>query len=441
MFALILGDIEGYMSTVAKVLMQKGVHVIHEAQEESFFKHLKSLKKLAVILVDATQDIALTKRIVKEKKTVPLIFCGQDPSKSKKTMQALQESIEGYIRIPQELYLLHDVLKPLLFPFSRPVYSDPQTSHVFSLAKKIASSDATVLITGPSGTGKEVVAHYIHHHSKRYGQKFVSVNCAAIPNDLLESELFGHEKGAFTGALYKKNGKFEEAQGGTLLLDEISEMHPRLQAKLLRALQEREIDRVGGSAPIKIDVRFLATTNRNLHQAIKQGTFREDLFFRLNVVTIDMPPLACRTQDVPPLANHFIKKYSKSYDLSPKHLSPKALTALTEHAWPGNVRELENTLHRAVLFCEDEEILPKHLFLHTPRSKKNPKEFQEWSSRTLVEAEKNLIFQTLAFCGGNMKESASLLGISQSSLENKLKHYEHHLHLKNFFQKTSSLLA
>ncbi|MEX0760149.1 MAG: sigma-54 dependent transcriptional regulator, partial [Tistlia sp.] len=218
-------------------------------------------------------------------------------------------------------------------------------------------SDASVLITGESGTGKEVMARYIHSKSKRRSKTFVSVNCAAIPENLLESELFGHEKGAFTGAQARRIGKFEEANGGTLLLDEVTEMHPRLQAKLLRAIQEREIDRVGGTQPVKIDIRLLATSNRDLDQAVREGDFREDLYFRLNVVSLELPPLRERPRDVEILSEHFLQKYADANGVPKPSLTAEARTMLREHQWRGNVRELENTMHRAVLLAEDGKVM------------------------------------------------------------------------------------
>ncbi len=225
-----------------------------------------------------------------------------------------------------------------------------------SSPQQIAPSDASVLITGESGTGKEVIARYVHGRSNRAKAPFISVNCAAIPEHLLESELFGHEKGAFTGAVARRIGKFEEATGGTLLLDEISEMDVRLQAKLLRAIQERVIDRVGGTKPVPVDIRIIATSNRNLVEAVRAGTFREDLLFRLNVVNLKIPPLRERPADVLELAQHFVKKYADANGVPARPLSAEARRALVLNRWPGNVRELENTLHRAVLLATGDEI-------------------------------------------------------------------------------------
>ncbi len=231
------------------------------------------------------------------------------------------------------------------------IFNDPAIKAVQKLAEQVAPSDASILITGECGTGKEVMARYIHNHSKRAGKHFISVNCAAIPENLLESELFGHEKGAFTGAVARRIGKFEEANGGTLLLDEISEMDPRLQAKLLRAIQEREIDRVGGAQPVKVDIRLIATSNRDLQEEVRKGNFREDLYFRLNVMSLQLPPLRERPGRHPGPRRPFRQEIRRGQRRSVASVAPEVYDILRAHAWRGNVRELENTMHRAVLLC------------------------------------------------------------------------------------------
>jgi DNA-binding NtrC family response regulator len=243
------------------------------------------------------------------------------------------------------------------------IHADPRMAQVLALADKVACSDASALVIGPSGTGKELMARYLHAKSRRSDARFVAVNCAAIPEALLESELFGHEKGAFTGAVARRIGRFEEASGGTLLLDEISEMDFRLQAKLLRALQEREIDRVGGTKPVKVDVRIVATSNRNMEKAVAAGEFREDLYFRLNVVTLKIPSLTERPRDIEVLAEHFIQHYARANGVDALPLSTEASRMLQSHPWPGNVRELENTMHRAVLLAQGTQIGPEDILL------------------------------------------------------------------------------
>src|SRR6204780_600226 len=243
------------------------------------------------------------------------------------------------------------------------VYRDDAMAQVIKLAQQIAPSDASILITGESGTGKEVLARYVHSRSSRSRGAFICVNCAAIPEQLLESELFGHEKGAFTGAIARRSGKFEEANGGTLLLDEISEMDVRVQAKLLRALQERIIDRVGGTKPVKIDIRIIATSNRDLADAAKRGTFREDLLYRLNVVNLRLPALRERPKDIRALAHHFARKYAEANGVPYRPVAALTERLLLSHTWRGNVRELENTIHRAVLLAQGPEIAPEAIRL------------------------------------------------------------------------------
>jgi two-component system response regulator FlrC len=294
-----------------------------------------------------------------------------------------------------------------------------------------------VLITGESGTGKEVLARHVHSRSPRSRKPFISVNCAAMPENLLESELFGHEKGAFTGALARRIGKFEEANGGTLLLDEITEMDVRLQAKLLRAIQERVIDRVGGGKPVPVDIRIVATSNRNLTDAVREGKFREDLLFRLNVVNLKIPPLRERPSDIGELAQYFVKKYSETNGLPVRPLSAEARRALNINRWPGNVRELENTLHRAVLLSTGPEIgidgilSPDGMRLDQARGTGAAAQAamaadqitRNLVGRTVAEVERDLILETLKHCLGNRTHAANILGISIRTLRNKLNEY------------------
>ena len=309
------------------------------------------------------------------------------------------------------------------------VHKDPRMAEVLNMAEKVANSTATVLVSGSSGTGKELVARYVHGKSDRKRNRFVAVNCAAIPENLMESELFGHEKGAFTGAVARRLGKFEEAQGGTLLLDEISEMASHLQAKLLRAIQEREIDRVGGSKPIPVDVRIIATTNRDMEDEVAKGNFREDLFFRLNVISLKIPSLKNRPADIPVLANHFINKYSEANALPVYPLSIDASKMLTDYNWPGNVRQLENTIHRAVLLATGNEISPEAIILDGPNNDQDINDLTTESrttglvGRTVSDVERDLIIDTLEHCLGNRTHAANILGISIRTLRNKLKQY------------------
>ena len=317
--------------------------------------------------------------------------------------------------------------------------ASPAMQMVKRLGERAAKSSIPILITGESGVGKEVIARYVHQKSRRAGKPFISVNCAAIPDNLLESELFGHEKGAFTGAVARRIGKFEEANGGTLLLDEISEMDARLQAKLLRAIQEREIDRVGGAKPVKVDIRILATSNRDLAQAVRDGTFREDLLYRLNVVNLRLPPLRERPGDVVALAEFFAKKYAAANGMPDRPLSEAARRRLAGHRWPGNVRELENAVHRAVLLSNGPEVQDDAIRLPDgqpmsgqgdPGARAAQAAYQaaETASRafvgqTVAAMEQQLILDTLSHCLGNRTHAATILGISIRTLRNKLKEY------------------
>jgi two-component system response regulator FlrC len=313
------------------------------------------------------------------------------------------------------------------------IYRDPVMLAVVQRAQRIARSDASVLVRGESGTGKEVIARYIHRTSPRSGGPFVAVNCAAIPEQLLESELFGHERGAFSGALGQRIGKLEAAQNGTILLDEISEMDRRLQAKLLRALQEREIDRIGGRTPIRLNVRIIATTNKDLEQEVARQNFREDLYFRLNVVAIHLPNLRERPSDIPALAEHFLDKYGWENGRSSRQLAPAALNALMAHDWPGNVRELENTIHRALVLTTDTIIGVRALevgpgsgcFPSLEVADRGPgaDPASGFVGRPLHLMERDVIIGTLQATGGNRTRTASMLGLSIRALRNKISLY------------------
>jgi len=304
-----------------------------------------------------------------------------------------------------------------------------------ALAKKVALSNATILISGESGTGKELIARYIHINSPRASKPFIAVNCAAIPENLLESELFGYEKGAFTGAYKSKPGKFELAQGGTILLDEVSEMDLTLQAKLLRVIQEKEIDRLGGTASIKVDVRIIATTNRDLKKYVEEGKFRQDLYFRLNVIPIHLPPLRERGDDVILLANYFLNKFSKDYGINSPGFSEEAIKWLREYDWPGNIRELENLIERAMLIAQEGLIKPRHFLMESLEedllniqeeedipAPEVEKQMDVELNRIipLEEMEKQMIIKSLEKTKGNRTKAAELLGISVRTLRNKL---------------------
>jgi DNA-binding NtrC family response regulator len=300
------------------------------------------------------------------------------------------------------------------------VFADPSMKHIMEIIKKVAPTQAPVLIQGESGTGKEVIARNLHFLSKRSGRPYIGINLAAIPETLLESELFGYEKGAFTGAYATRIGKFEQADSGTILLDEVTEISQGLQAKLLRVLQERQIDRVGGKSPIKLDFRVISTSNRNIEEEIKSGRFRNDLYFRLNVIPIKVPPLRSRRDDIIPLAGHFIKKIALRESLQEKMLSQEAKDALLKYPWPGNVRELENVIERSMILSEGDTISAEHINQDAGALSISP---ASSVGTTIHDMEKNLILSTLNSVDNNRTKAASLLGISIRTLRNKLNEY------------------
>ena len=311
------------------------------------------------------------------------------------------------------------------FHFRNIVGHSAPMQQIFDSIAMVSRSRATVLIQGPSGSGKELVARAIHYNSDRKNGPFITTNCAALPEGLVESELFGHEKGAFTGAIKSTKGRFEQADGGTLLLDEISEINLGMQAKLLRVLQEREVERVGGGRLIPVDVRIIATTNRDLEEEVREGRFREDLFYRLNVVPLMMPPIRDRKDDIPLLVNHFVKQFAEENGKPIQGVTEEAMAALSERDWPGNVREIENCVERAVVMCKlDTESLEIHHF-HMHNRLRPTAEVQTLpgGDMTLREVEKQLILRTLQENENNRTKTADILGISVRTLRNKLNEY------------------
>lgn len=308
------------------------------------------------------------------------------------------------------------------------VYRDTAMAAVVKRAERAARSDASVLISGASGTGKEVLARYIHQRSARVARPFVAVNCAAIPEGLLESELFGHEKGAFSGAIGRRIGKFEAADTGSLLLDEITEINLGLQAKLLRAIQEQEIDRVGGSLPVRVNVRILATTNRDILRQVRKSAFREDLFYRLNVLAIGIPDLKDRPEDILPIAESFLAKHTA--DDEPRSLAPDAVALLRAYHWPGNVRELENVIHRASVLTDEPVICASALEISLddnslcPMDTRPPMTVTADGGIKLKVLERDAIMSMLHRNGGNRTKTAAALGISIRTLRNKLNRYD-----------------
>ncbi len=429
---LIIGSPTGPIKEAGQIAHSKGAHVTYAETVTEAMKIIRAGHSGDLAMIDVVHDVSeLIKSLEQEHISLPVVACGIEVD-SEAAVNAIKSGAKEYIPMPPDAELIAAVLQAITDNSKSFIFNDESMKKVIELADRVAPSDASILVTGESGTGKEVMANYIHSKSKRASKSFVSVNCAAIPENLLESELFGHEKGAFTGAVSKRVGKFEAANGGTLLLDEISEMDPRLQAKLLRAIQEREIDRVGGTKPVKVDIRLIATSNRDLAEAVKEGVFREDLYFRLNVFHFDLPPLRKRPNDVDILSKHFVKKYSELNGLKTKPIAKETLEMLQSHSWPGNVRELENTMHRAILLEQENSITPDAIMFsasskNDESSAQTAEEDDENSAsfvgKTVANVEQDLIIDTLKHCLGNRTHASHMLGISIRTLRNKLRLY------------------
>jgi two-component system, response regulator FlrC len=437
---LILGSLGGQIGAATKIALDKGAKVAHANSVELGLSELRQGRGADLIMCDVALDIGLLVRsLAAERICTPVIACGVGTD-ARRAVDAIRAGAKEYLPLPPDPELIAAVLAAVADESHQLIFEDEATAAVIRMADQIAPSDASILVTGESGTGKEILARYVHRRSARADKPFISVNCAAIPENLLESELFGHEKGAFTGAIARRVGKFEEANGGTLLLDEISEMDGRLQAKLLRAIQEREIDRVGGGKPVKVDIRIIATSNRDLADAAKRGTFREDLLYRLNVVNLRLPALRERPKDILALARHFARKYAEANGVPFRPLAGDTERLLLSHGWRGNVRELENTIHRAVLLSHGGEIsveairLPDGAKLSEGpmRMGSDPVSIATEAAatttralvgRTVSDVERDLILDTLDHCLGNRTHAANILGISIRTLRNKLREY------------------
>lgn len=363
MQVLIVGGLGGQIGAASKIAMARGATVQLAESVTTSLNILRAGNRIDLVMADIALDVAaLIEAMHRERINVPVVACGIG-NDINGAVNAIKAGAQEFIPLPPEAALIAAIFEAVTEESHALIHRDARMAETLRLATQVANSSASILITGESGTGKEIISRFVHRKSNRADKPFVAVNCAAIPDNLLESELFGHEKGAFTGAQARRIGKFEEANGGTLLLDEISEMDVRLQAKLLRAIQEKEIDRLGGKSPVKVDVRILATSNRNLEAEVNAGNFREDLYFRLNVVNLDIPSLRERPDDIPVLAEFFVKKYSDANDVPIRPISPLAVARLRSHHWRGNVRELENTMHRAVLIAGPTEIGPEAIML------------------------------------------------------------------------------
>ncbi len=471
--AIILGSSSSESAyLVSRIRPRVGSLAICRSVEECLTK-ASEIGVPRVIFVESGQDVVkFVDALRVNRMSTTLIVFGR--AAGSHGASAIEAGAAEFITIPVEEAALDELIKLLWPERVQFLFSDDRMRRVMALIKRVAISDVPLLILGETGTGKEVLARQTHAQSTRRNGPFVSINCAAIPDQLLESELFGHEKGAFTGAVARRIGKFEEANGGTLLLDEIGEMDARLQAKLLRALQERQVDRVGSTRPVDIDIRVIATTNRDLEKEVKAGRFREDLFYRLNVINVVLPPLRERKGDIPVLADYFLEKYARSTPLGRCRLTDAALAKLADYHWPGNVRELENTVYRAALLTPAADIPAEAIPLTDEQSNFYDEFFQlglesdapaevsvpsremddpatgpltpplaeggglgnsefekgaagnsieSFIGQTIAAVEQELIVATLERCLGNRTQAAHILGISIQTLRNKLDRY------------------
>lgn len=391
----------------------------------------------SVILIDAdfadSGSLDIVERLATSGQAVALMT--RAPS-LRLTLDAMDRGARDVLSLPLDSAKLRELLVRCRKMVARPMEAErvaqesadamvgesPRMLDAFKAVARVARSNATVLIRGESGTGKELIARTLHERSARAGNHFVAVNCAAIPEALLESELFGHEKGAFTGAIARRIGRFERGSGGTVFLDEIGDMSLPLQAKILRVLQEREIERVGGTSPIPVDVRLVAATHRDLEQDVAAGRFREDLYYRLAVVTVQLPALRERGDDLRLLAEHYLAVYAREYRRPVRELSPEALAALRSHHWPGNVRQLRNVIESAVLQADGSVLLPAHLPMDALRPRANVS-IGDAQMLTLSELERRHISRVLSESGGQMNVAAEILGIHRNTLRRKLTEY------------------
>jgi two-component system response regulator HydG len=442
---LVVDDEQSHRTMLKAILSREGYEITEADDGKSAVKAVED-NAFDLILMDIRMTdldgIEAMREIKKVCPSIPVIMMTAYAS-IKTAVEALKSGASDYLTKPLDIeelkiliqkglehYRLHEenvLLKERLadrFDFSQIIGKSRPMRELFETLSMIAPSDATVFIYGESGTGKELVANAIHQNSPRAQKPFVKVSCAALPETLLESELFGHERGAFTGALTRKAGRFQLAHGGSLFLDEVSEMSSATQVKLLRVLQERAFDPLGGTQTIHVDIRLIAATNKDLEPEVKEGRFREDLFYRLNVIPVRLPLLRERKEDIPLLAEYFFRHYRERNRSSTRGFLPKTMDTLLRYEWPGNIRELENAIERAVLLCRSEYIMPEDL----------PPQVQgaEGEGGSLVsvptgmplkDVEREVILQALADAGGNRTQTARVLGISRKTLQNKLKEY------------------
>ncbi len=424
---ILVVDDDAQMRTALKEAIERlGYGVVTCDNAESALKRMQQ-SSFSMVITDMNMPridgLMFLKEIRKGISNIPvLVITGYGTIEN--AVEAMKEGAIDYLMKPFSFDVLSKAIESIM---SRKKYekeiitANPEMQRILSLAGSIAASNITVLIYGESGTGKELLARYIHRIGNGDDKKFIAVNCAAIPDNLLESELFGYEKGAFTGATERKIGKFELANGGTILLDEIGEMSIVLQAKLLRVLQEREIDRIGGKASIPVNARVIATTNRDLYKECKEGRFREDLYYRLNVFPIKIPPLRERVEDIPLLAKHFLEKFSAQFKKSIYGFSDEALEFLKAAYWKGNVRELENVIQRAVLLCDEEYVKEKHIIID--KGWQNDNGYNPLGISRIQDMEREMILRTLKEVNWNKTKAAKILGVSVRTIRNKLNEY------------------
>ena len=443
---LIVDELPDLRTKLTQSLNRSGFAVESVSKGSDALKKIESTKYSMVITDEQIPEnggMAVLSEIKKISPQIPVILMTANGTVHN-AVEAMQAGASDYLLKPFSLEILNKTVKKILEcsngngqhgnwnekssdnPIDkRIITNNSKLNDILTQARGIAHSTATVLIQGESGTGKELLAAYVHSHSLHPEAPYVAINCAALPDTLAESELFGHEKGSFTGAAGRKIGKFELAKEGTIVLDEISEMPLPLQAKLLRVLQEKEIDRIGGTRPIPINARVIAISNVELKNAVKAGKFREDLYYRINVIPLTLPPLRERKEDIETLSQHFLKKYSKANKKEINGIDDAALDKLQTSEWRGNVRELENAMERAVLICTGNTVTLEHLLLDLTESKTDSTEpLAINGGYTVRQMEKKLIFHTLKEVGDNRTRAADLLGISIRTLRNKLHEYK-----------------
>src|SRR5471032_2027780 len=409
---LIVGGLNGQIGAATKIAMDRGAKVTHAVSIEQALDTLRGGSGADLVFCDVTLDIgALVRGLAAERICTPVVACGIGTD-ARSAVDAIRAGAKKYLPLPPDPELIAAVLAAVADESHQMIFEDEAMEAVITLADQVAPSEASILITGESGTGKEVMARYIHRKSGRADKAFISVNCAAIPEHLLESELFGHEKGAFTGAVKQTLGKVEMAEGGTLFLDEIGDMPAQLQAKLLRFLQDRVIERVGGRQPIPVNVRVVCATNQDLQTLIAEQRFRQDLYYRISAVTVNVPPLRQRGSGVIVLAQEILQRVAAESATKLRGLSDDALAALQSYAWPGNVRELENKLRAAVIMAESQLINAGDLGIAinvTAPAQLNLAEVR-------LQAERQALIQALALAQDNVSRAAELLGVSRPTL-------------------------